>query len=57
MSNRIKGKKTREFNQLVYDWHRASFQTEVSDLIQLITEGRLRHHASGPADYYTESVT
>ena len=38
------------------DWDRASFQIGVSDLIQLITEGRLRH-TSGPARYNSESVT
>ena len=32
------------------DWDRASFQIGVSDLIQLLTEGRLRH-ACGPAQY------
>ena len=38
------------------DWDRASFQIKVSDLILLISEGRLRH-ASGPAHYNIESVT
>ena len=37
-------------------WDRASFQIGVSDLIPLITEGRLRH-ASGPAQHNSESVT
>ena len=32
------------------DWDRASFQIEVSDLIQLITEDRLRH-ARGPVHF------
>ena len=38
------------------DWDRASFQIGVSDLILLITEGRLRH-ASVPAHYNIKSVT
>ena len=33
------------------DWDRASFQVEVSGLIQLMTEGRLRR-VSGPAHNY-----
>ena len=36
------------FNSGEQDWDRASFQIGVSGLIQLLTEGRLRH-ASGPA--------
>ena len=38
------------------DWDGASFQIGVSDLIQLITEGRLGH-AIGPAQHNSESVT
>ena len=38
------------------DWDRASFQIEVSDLIQLLMEGRLSR-ASGPAPETIESVT
>ena len=38
------------------DWDRARLQIGVSDLIQLITEGRFRH-ASGPAQCNTDSIT
>ena len=38
------------------DWDRESFQIGVSDLIQLIMEGRLRH-PSGLAQYNSQSVT
>ena len=39
------------------DRDKASFQIEESDLVQLITEGRIRH-ANGPAHYaHSESVT
>ena len=44
------------FNSLPTDWDRASNQNGESDLIQLITEGKLRQ-VSGPAQYNNESVT
>ena len=52
--NIIKYSQTPPTQNREQDWDRASFQIGVSDLVQLIMKGRLRH-GSGPAQFTTSS--